>query len=282
MRPEPALIVTLIGLIVSLPARLSAQPADIDKKERDALAACDGQDVKKGVALLGRLYADTLEPTYIYNQGRCYQKNGKAAEAVTRFREFLRVNKDPGSELVQRARDFIAELESEKTGPVASPAATSPPPPAPRPLAPAPAPVRAQPEIVPPPSPAAPAPEAAIASPAPAPQGPHTLRVTSFVVGGVGLLAIGSGIYHGIQVNKIENEVEGLYRANSSDPAIDPRMQDGEAAELRQWISYGVGAGCIAAGLTMYLLSRQRSEPAMGLAPLWRAHAAGAVLTGAF
>ena len=34
--------------------------------------------MRKGIDLLARLWADTLEPTYVYDQGRCYQKGGHA------------------------------------------------------------------------------------------------------------------------------------------------------------------------------------------------------------
>ncbi|HEY7376850.1 MAG TPA: hypothetical protein VIF57_32125, partial [Polyangia bacterium] len=52
-----------------------------DKRPNTALAACASGDVNKGIAILGELYAETRNPAYVFNQGRCYQKNNKLEEA---------------------------------------------------------------------------------------------------------------------------------------------------------------------------------------------------------
>src|SRR5450631_2643141 len=73
-----------------------------DARELQAKEACLGGHPDKGIELLAQLYAETNDPTYIYNQGRCFEQNGKASDALTRFREYLR--KAPGLSADERAQ----------------------------------------------------------------------------------------------------------------------------------------------------------------------------------
>ncbi len=47
-------------------------------------------DHQKGAEILVRLFIQTRDPVYLFNQGRCYQQNHRWAEALGRFREYLR------------------------------------------------------------------------------------------------------------------------------------------------------------------------------------------------
>lgn len=57
-----------------------------DSKEREARQACLEGNYAKGVTLLTDLFLDTGDPTYLFNQGRCYQQNERYPEAINRFR----------------------------------------------------------------------------------------------------------------------------------------------------------------------------------------------------
>ena len=63
-------------------------------KARAAKKACLLGEVDKGAEILADLYVDTNDATYIYNQGRCFEQNGKNAQAVLRFKEYLRKAKN--------------------------------------------------------------------------------------------------------------------------------------------------------------------------------------------
>ncbi len=63
--------------------------------ERAARKACMSGDYQKGVDILSDLFINTRDPAHIYNQGRCYEQNGRCEEAVNRFREYLRTAKNP-------------------------------------------------------------------------------------------------------------------------------------------------------------------------------------------
>jgi len=61
-----------------------------DTQERAAKKACLVGDVEKEVDILADLYVSTNNPTYLYNQGRCDEQNGKNDLAILRFKEYLR------------------------------------------------------------------------------------------------------------------------------------------------------------------------------------------------
>jgi hypothetical protein len=97
---------------------------------------------QQALDLFGKLYAETLHPTYLRNIGRCYQGLGDADHAVSAFRDYLR--KVPQLSAKERAEidEYIAEMEALKrkqeeqaraAGPGPAPAAR--PDPGPPPLA---------------------------------------------------------------------------------------------------------------------------------------------------
>lgn len=116
--------------LVSTPARAQLQPpsataAQEDPRELEARAACAAGDVDKGIAILARLFAETGDYTWVYNQGRCYQQNGRAAPALNRFREYLRRGQNLAAEERSEVEGFIKELEAEVARQPAPPAAPS-------------------------------------------------------------------------------------------------------------------------------------------------------------
>ena len=258
------LLIALALVIAADPATArAAPPADVEKRERDALAACDGQDIKGGIALLGRLYADTLDPTYIYNQARCYQKNEHNREAVGRFREFLRVTKEPTGELAQRARGAIAELELLLAAPTPAPA---PPPP---------------PSVAPALSPSDVS-AGSVTTSARAPGGLRPLQIGGLVAGGLGLAGLGTGVYFSLRVRTLEGEAERLSNDLGKDhPNVRSKLTAGDAAERRQWIGYGVGAALVGAGAALFFLGRD-GDGAVAFAPLVSAGVCGATVGGNF
>jgi tetratricopeptide (TPR) repeat protein len=74
-------------------ARAGEQAGEINAKERAAKTACLAGDYVKGVAILSELYVGTNDSAFIYNQGRCFEQNHRYEDAVSRFREYLRVSK---------------------------------------------------------------------------------------------------------------------------------------------------------------------------------------------
>ena len=80
--PRRGSILALL-MLLSLLGGAGAARAD-EGRELQAKEACLGGHPDKGIELLAQLYAETNDPTYIYNQGRCFEQNGRPADAVTR------------------------------------------------------------------------------------------------------------------------------------------------------------------------------------------------------
>lgn len=87
-----------------------------EKKERAAMTACLSGDVAAGIALLAELYVSYLKPIYLFNQGRCYQQNGRYADAIARFREYQRKIRSIGEAPDGDADGHIKECEALLNG----------------------------------------------------------------------------------------------------------------------------------------------------------------------
>jgi hypothetical protein len=90
----------------------SARGANAGDRERAARKACLLGDVKTGTEILADLYLDTKDPTYIYNQGRCFEQNGQDDQALLRFREYLRKAKALTSADAEAVRKRIDDLQA--------------------------------------------------------------------------------------------------------------------------------------------------------------------------
>jgi len=230
----------LACLLVAFAAR-PALAQDRDQRELEAKKACLGGHADKGIELLADLYTDTNDPTYIYNQGRCFEQNGRAEEAITRFREYLRkATALPPNERAQLQR-HIDELEAEaKTSPGgATPAPTS----TSSIASPAPAPT--------------PAAGVAIASSGPTPGRAHQLRIAGLVTGGVGALAVVGGVVMGLRARSLSTEVTADANAGMFSQS---KFDSGERAQTLELVGYGVGAAALVAGGLLYYFGSRHGE----------------------
>jgi hypothetical protein len=105
-------------------------------QERAAKKACLVGDTAKGVEILADLYVDSNDPTYIFNQGRCFEQNRLYEDAIARFREYLVKAKRASPEdqadaekHIAACQTYLAEAEAAKAAspPVAQPEPTLPP-----------------------------------------------------------------------------------------------------------------------------------------------------------
>jgi hypothetical protein len=257
-------VVRLLALIpLGLPATaVAAQPAE-DPRPREAKAACAAGEIQKGIRLLADLYADTEDLNWVYNQGRCYQQNGWADEAIERFQEYLRRAPDiPPAERAEVER-FIAELETRRQ--------------------------RRSPDVT---VPVAPSPVAAAAgsgpqlqaTPARAPDPlQRRLAIAAVTFGAAGGVALVAGLAFGSKVRSLEKEVEGWN--GLPEGAVQPqdywdRQRSARRYEIGQRVSYSLGALALAGGGACLYLGwrRQHREPSVALGPLWFDRGAGGQL----
>ena len=220
----PILVVSLALGVVWLAAGGAARADDRDPREAEAKKACLGGKPERGIEVLAELYAETNDPTYIYNQGRCFEQNGKASEALTRFREYLRKSPNLGAEERAQVQAHITEME-EQTRPAPTPAAAPPP--------------------------AAPAPVA------PATDTGRQLRIAAIATASVGVALVAAGVYFGARTHALSDEVtadakKGLFSQSKYD--------EGQRDQLLQWVGYGIGAAALVSGGLLYFLGSRRAD----------------------
>ncbi len=118
--------------LLALPSARAEAP---ESKERAARKACLLGDVAKGTEILADLYVETNNPTYIYNQGRCFEQNGRNEQALLRFKEYERkaqgLSQADMDALHKKIEDLQVVTGQGKTEPPAPAVAPLPPPVAP-------------------------------------------------------------------------------------------------------------------------------------------------------
>jgi hypothetical protein len=251
------------------PARAQdAPPPPADPRVSSARAACAEGRVEDGVRGLAELHAATDEPLWIFNQGRCYQQNGRAAEAIERFHVFLeQVQRAPRDELheeaILAARRHLAALEGRPPPAPAAPPVVPAPPPAP--------PVVVT-EAPPPPAPAAPA--------------ASGYRVAALACAAVGAAGLATGLGFGLATRSKERSVQT--RADGALTGLDQAelagdLRAGRRYQTLQWVGYAAGAAALATGAVLWLVAdaraRRESPPRAALLLPTAGHAcAGATL----
>lgn len=257
------------GLVGSALAQHDSEIA----REKAAKKACALGDYEKGTEILADLLVETDNVVYIFNQGRCYQQNDRWERAIARFREFLR--KAENLTRAQRAQTerHIAECEAalRRSEPPAAPAPPHESPPRSEPSVPTPVPRQATEAQAPPANPTSNAPPSSpVSNPG------RGLRIAGLVLGGVGVAAIGSGVFCTLKTRSITSN-ERKYGAT-------PAQEDERKRyETWGWVSYGVGAAALTTGVVLYLVGWPTSESGQ-LALLPRVNSTGAdlLLTGRF
>jgi hypothetical protein len=206
-----------------------AEAQDHDHRELDAKKSCLGGHPDRGIELLAELYADTNDPTYIYNQGRCFEQNGRTTEAVTRFREYLRKATAASADERAQLEKHISELEAE--GHASTPA----PSPGVAPTA---------------------APVVVVHTPAEgaSPERAHHLKILAVVIGGVGVLAVGGGVAMGLRASSLSTEVSNDAKSGTYSQS---KFDSGERAQTLEVVGYSVGAAALITSAILYYLGAE-------------------------
>jgi hypothetical protein len=263
----------VVAAVLAAPA---ARAESLESRERTARTSCLSGDYAKGAALLSELFVDTRNPTYIYNQGRCFEQNRRFEDAIGRFQEYLRVGRDLGADAVSDAKKHIADckqLLGEQNGT------------APRPEPPATAAGQAA-VVIPAPSPAAVEvggaavqPAAVVAAPsAPAETQGRGLRVAGIIVGATGGAAIVAGVLLSLKANGLASDLEKL------DGYTPDKESSRKTYRNLGLVGYGVGAAGLVTGGVLYFLGLRAAatQPSVAVSPLVVPGAVGAAMTGAF
>lgn len=234
-----------VALIAALLVASGAQGAPRSREQREAEArkACAAGRVEAGIEILAELLTEYSHPNYIYNQARCYQQNGRSEQAISRFKEYLRAAQDITADERGRVERFIKELEAEVQA--AQQQAAPPPPPPPAESTAAPPGETAAPEVVE-------RPPAEVKRIPPPPPRSRTLRTAAIALGVVSLAGVATGVVSSLQVQSLEEEVQGATRL----PAIKITQNQEKARtyETLQWVGYGVGAAALVGAVVCLIL----------------------------
>ena len=250
-----------------------------EAKEKAAKKACITGDVRTGIDLLGDLYVETDDITFVFNQGRCFEQNRQFEDAIGRFEEYLRAasKQKLGQADKAAAEKHIADCKESLAQQIVRRVPTAVP-------APAQPPAQASAQPVPPTVAfSAPPSEPMLAlQPATPRQGgssPSGLRTAGIIIASIGGAALIAGVIFNLKVNSIASEMAtpGGYS--------DGKSSERKTYETLGWVSYGVGGACIATGAVLYLArlkTASSSGTPVALVPVFTPGQAGAALKGAF
>jgi hypothetical protein len=200
-----------------------APPFGEDRRPTAALSACASGDTAKGVAILGELYAESRNPAYVFNQGRCYQKNGQLEQARVRFDEYLRIGVHEPPEDIQRAQGFIKEIDETLARQRAN------------------------------------APTPVLVTPVQSGEGhARALRTASIILAAVGVAAVGAGVFLSFKVKSTNDSLDQEFAGQlyiTDEARLEQLLSDGKAYETWQWVSYGLGVAALAGAATTFVLS---------------------------
>ncbi len=233
-------------------------------KEREARTACLAGDYAKGVTLLSELFVATKNANWIFNSGRCFEQNSRYQEAISRFKEYLRVGKHLTDEERADVQRHIADCQESLAIPPPSPVVAQPM----MPVTPQPAPsAGSQPQAFT--QPIQEPPSTSTTSPAAVESG-STLRTTGIVVGSIGVATVATAVILNLKANQLADSGDGSGQKSYRNGALT---------------CYGVGGAAVAAGLVMYLLGHKAdAAPSTGMAllPVWTPDGAALAVRGDF
>jgi hypothetical protein len=265
--------IAIVVAILSVAFVPSIGHADrFDTKEKVARTACLAGDYAKGVQLLSELFVDTKDPTFIFNQGRCFEQNRKYDDAIARFQEYLRAarkaskaEREEAQKHISDCQDLLAK-EKAQAGAVAPVVPVTPQVPA----APIPAPTATL--------AGAPPPRESTASPqSDSGAALRTAGIVAASIGGAGLVA---GVVFNLKSNSLASDLK------NTDGYTPTRESDRKTYRVLGWVGYGVGAAALATGAILYVLGLRSGGPTdhstVAFAPVLAPGQLGLGMKGAF
>jgi hypothetical protein len=244
----------------------------VDAKERKARTACLGGDYAKGVQLLSELFVATLDATFIYDQGRCFQQNRRYDDAIARFQEYLRAERKVAKAAKAEAQKHIDECKELLAAESARSAQSAPSASPPVPDAPVPSISTTPPVVI-----TTPPPVASPTDPSTASNSGSGLRVAGIAAASAGGAALLAGVIFNLKANSLATEIEKTNGYGAG------KVDDRKTYETLGWIGYGAGAAFVATGALLYVLgSRSAREPSVAVIPVCAPEYAGALLKGHF
>jgi hypothetical protein len=240
----------VVMLGVCLPA--GSAFAQNDPREAEARKECLAGRYQHGIDLLATLFTETKDPNYIYNQARCYQQNNRPEEAISRFREYLRKAPNLAASEEAEVKGYIRECETLKAEQLAAARPTTPS-----------TDVELRERLA-----------------RDEERRARHLRVAGISIAAAGAAALGFGAYMSYRTSTLETDFKDKQRLNMNRFFDRTAYNNGQRAELFQWIGYAVGAVAVGTGGIFYYLGYREREGgrSIALVPALSPHGAEAHL----
>lgn len=224
----------MVLLAAAGPARAQGDP-----RETEARRECLAGRYQRGIDLLATLFTETKDPNHIFNQGRCYEQNSRPDEAISRFREYLRKAPNlPAAEAAEvqaHIRDcerMKAEQRADQAGPATD--------------------VELRQRLA-----------------SDDERQARNMRIAGISIAAAGAAALAFGGYMSWKTNSLESDFQHKQALQKGAFFDRTAYNDGQRAELFQWIGYAVGAVAVGTGGIFYYLGYRGREgaPSVALVP---------------
>lgn len=249
-----AWIVALAAFLAFLAATIAPRApalAGLDKREVEARKDFAAGRYEQAADLFAELFAQTGDPIYLRNLGRCFQKLKRPQEAINNFQEYL--SKAPNLSAAERDQisGFIKEMQDLMAA-QAPPASPTPAAPVTPPAEPAPTVTTTTTTTTTTAAPAAVS--TTSAAPAEAGAAGPRFRTAAYVTAGAGVALVGVGIGFGLAAHSDGSSVSHFYDPSTAD--------SGKRDQTLQWVGYGLGAAAIATGAILYVYGGSAGDSA--------------------
>jgi tetratricopeptide (TPR) repeat protein len=225
-----------LALLLGSAGRAGAQG---DPRENEARRECLAGRYQRGIDLLAALFTETRDPNHIFNQGRCYEQNNRPEEAISRFREYLRKSPSLAPAEAAEVQTHIRDCEKMKAEQRAEqPGAST--------------------DL-----------ELRQRLARDEERRARNLRIAGISTAAAGAVALVFGGYMSYRTHHLESDFQ-LKQQRQMGAFFDrTAYNNGQRAELFQWIGYAVGAVAVGTGGIFYYLGYREREgsPAVALLP---------------
>jgi len=225
----------------------------LDKREVQARKDFAAGRYEQAAEAFAELFANTGDPIYLRNIGRCNQKLKRPAEAINNFQDYLRKARNLSSTEREEIEGYVKEMEAMQAAqqPAAAPATPTPT-------------VEPEKSAASPPATAPPASATATLPTLPALATPpadgfgddvqtgRSFRIAGVTTGAAGVALLATGLAFGLAAKSAGESAEKSY---------DPEKERaGKLYETLQWVGYGLGAAALGTGVFLYAYGRTFSE----------------------
>jgi hypothetical protein len=250
------------------------------------------QEWDRAIAKFKEAYALRDDAASLFNIAQAYRLKGECANAAHFYRTFKR--RFPNEKTIDKVEKFLVQMEACAKAAPAAPTTTEPGVTAPTTTEPAPTNTTPVTTAEPTPTTATPGPTvepvtnepvrsadgAPQSGPTPvAPPRGGAMRMAGLVVAGVGVAALGGGVYFGLRARDATRDAEALGPGDTWMPGIENRGHSAETATKILLIGGGV---TVAAGTLLYILGGRRAAESTTVGVVPSGDGASLVWTGGF